>query len=490
MLASCGPGQRSHASEKLGHGVFTYLLAEGLAGKADQDKDNSINLNELYDYVREKTRLYVEVVLGEKQEPSLIGKDQGDVVLTKAEAPRTLIVPDQYATIGAAIEAAREGDTIQVKPGVYRESIILKAGLHLLGTDRSACRLEVPDDAEALIKAADCTSGRIANLTLDGRGISSGDEVPDGIALSDSKIEVQNCIIEKFVGAGIWVKGSGSAPTIQDNVCRKNKNQGVIFTDGAGGTATGNTCESNGESGIGVYESGTAPSLKKNTCLKNEKYGVYFEQGAKGIAENNTCEQNTWSGVGVFDKGTEPTLKDNVCLKNKLDGIYFGDGAIGIATSNTCEANQRSGIAVTGAGTAPTLKENTCAQNTNHGIYFGKGARGTAEGNVCEKNESGGISVFDAGSSPRLTGNTCRNNSEHGIYFGNGAEGVAEGNTCNRNKWDGIAAADPGTEPVLRGNRCNNNGSWGINYFEDATPLIAPDSRAARNKAGQIKPSP
>ncbi len=104
---------------------------------------------------------------------------------------------------------------------------------------------------------------------------------------------------------------------------------------------------------------------------------------------------------------------------------------------------------------------------SNEWPLLARGARGNAEGNTCEKNEGGGISVFDDGSAATLTRNTCRNNSGHGI-----------------------AAADAGTDPVFRGNRCNNNGGWGINYFEDASPLIAPDNQAARNEAGQISPSP
>jgi hypothetical protein len=223
-VVSCSAGQKSHSTEPLKHGVFAYLLAEGLQGKADGNKDGAVTLDELFGYARDKTKLYVEVVLSKEQQPSRAPETGGETVLAGAEPGRTLIVPDAHKTIVAAIKAARPGDIVQVKPGVYRESIVFKNGVKLVGVDRDKCRLEVPDDAKALLLAEGCQSGSIANLTLDGRGISSGNDLPDGIVLSDSVLEISNCVVEKFRGARIWVKGQKSSPTLRENICRTNMN--------------------------------------------------------------------------------------------------------------------------------------------------------------------------------------------------------------------------------------------------------------------------
>jgi uncharacterized caspase-like protein len=39
-LSSCAPGQISWEDEKLGDGVFTHFLLEGLAGKAERSKND------------------------------------------------------------------------------------------------------------------------------------------------------------------------------------------------------------------------------------------------------------------------------------------------------------------------------------------------------------------------------------------------------------------------------------------------------------------
>lgn len=58
-------------------------------------------------------------------------------------APRTFTVPEQFATIQAAVRAARPGDLILIAPGVYREEVIVTtAGITLRGRDRNTVILD------------------------------------------------------------------------------------------------------------------------------------------------------------------------------------------------------------------------------------------------------------------------------------------------------------------------------------------------------------
>jgi len=53
-----------------GHGLFTYVLNEGLQGKADMNKDGFIKVNELADYVEEKVITLSEQVFKRQQTPT------------------------------------------------------------------------------------------------------------------------------------------------------------------------------------------------------------------------------------------------------------------------------------------------------------------------------------------------------------------------------------------------------------------------------------
>jgi len=91
-LVGCGPEQKSHVSPELKHGVFAFFLAEGLAGHADQDENEWVELDELAVFVRDNTRLYVTKELGGKQEPIKDVHTRGRVRLTKFDAKAIAVV--------------------------------------------------------------------------------------------------------------------------------------------------------------------------------------------------------------------------------------------------------------------------------------------------------------------------------------------------------------------------------------------------------------
>lgn len=56
--------------EKLGHGVFTHVMLEGLEGAADSNKDNSLSIRELSTYIENKVPDLSESLKGSAQFPA------------------------------------------------------------------------------------------------------------------------------------------------------------------------------------------------------------------------------------------------------------------------------------------------------------------------------------------------------------------------------------------------------------------------------------
>jgi uncharacterized caspase-like protein len=77
VLTASRANQVSQERESLGHGVFTYYLLEGLNGKADQDGDGIITVDEIYNYVSIK----VPEATGQNQHPMKKGEFEGQLVL-------------------------------------------------------------------------------------------------------------------------------------------------------------------------------------------------------------------------------------------------------------------------------------------------------------------------------------------------------------------------------------------------------------------------
>ena len=68
---------------ELGHGVFTYYLAEGLRGAGDLNKDGIVSLQELYEYVQQQV-VQKSRAVGGNQHPQFRGDVEGVLPLTKA----------------------------------------------------------------------------------------------------------------------------------------------------------------------------------------------------------------------------------------------------------------------------------------------------------------------------------------------------------------------------------------------------------------------
>ena len=109
-LASCDREQKSYADANLGHGVFTYYLAEALQGKGDADRDGRVGADEAYRYVSSRVRRWARGK-GLRQDPVMSGRIVGGMLTLsyapKAEAPDLAEWERKQAEL-ARIKAAAE----------------------------------------------------------------------------------------------------------------------------------------------------------------------------------------------------------------------------------------------------------------------------------------------------------------------------------------------------------------------------------------------
>ena len=69
-ITATGSDQFASEFEKLGHGVFTYSLLEGLKGEADTNGDKKLTVRELSTYIENKVPQLSEQFKGTSQYPS------------------------------------------------------------------------------------------------------------------------------------------------------------------------------------------------------------------------------------------------------------------------------------------------------------------------------------------------------------------------------------------------------------------------------------
>lgn len=82
VITSSNGKQLSLEIKEYGHGVFTYFLIQGLIGKADQDLDGYITLDEVWDYVKNNVKNTAKK-FGIHQTPIIDGRHSSGILLSK-----------------------------------------------------------------------------------------------------------------------------------------------------------------------------------------------------------------------------------------------------------------------------------------------------------------------------------------------------------------------------------------------------------------------
>ena len=252
-------------------------------------------------------------------------------------------VPADFPTIQAAINAAVNGDTIQVAPGTYVENINFLGKAIQVNSDQGA-QLTVIDGNQA---------GSVVSFTS-GEGPQS---VLNGFTVRHGKASLR--------GGGIRIENS--SPTITGNII------------------TNNTA---GDSGGGIASSFSSPVIQGNTITNNGQIpgwsggvgggGVSITGAAATQLLNNTISGNSWSsasggGVSLFAAGT-PLLKNNFITNNTA---YSQGGGISIVNYSDALILQNvivGNSAATGGGVywlvpsgnrGPFLINNTISENNS-----------------------------------------------------------------------------------------------------------------------------
>ncbi|UCG56935.1 MAG: right-handed parallel beta-helix repeat-containing protein [Phycisphaerales bacterium] len=272
-------------------------------------------------------------------------------------------------------------------------------------------------------------------ITLDGNGHTlTGGGDGYGVYLSyRTGVTIKNLNVQDFT-LGIYLYYS-NGNTVNGNVLTNN-NYGIrlsrsmynsltgniasnnfygIIGGGSNNTLTGNTANSNSNTGINLNWSGNN-SLTGNTANSNGDYGIYVSWSGNDSLTGNTANSNSTYGIYVYQCRYNTTLTGNTANSNKYIGIYFQNSSNNTLTGNTANSNGYYGIDLYNAF-YNTLAENTANSNNYYGIVLGNSSGNSLTGNIINLNACDGLVLGGSGYCT-LTGNTVSQNYRYGLRLG------------------------------------------------------------------------
>jgi nitrous oxidase accessory protein len=229
-----------------------------------------------------------------------------------------------FKSIQKAIDAAKEGDIVEVQSGIYKENVLVDKRLTLRGVGNPV--IDAGGNGSTL-RLAD--NGIIVEgFTLINSGkYDSGIEIQGIIADSNStNISIQDNNISHN-SEGISISSPGNIAVLK-NIINNNKFSGIHLEHARRCSISENTIRSNGQ---GIYFiASTENIIRDNLIQGNKKEGILLasylsEYGPYGPSDNNTLSGNDIrdNEYGIYQGYSENSTIDNNKLINNSYGIFL-----------------------------------------------------------------------------------------------------------------------------------------------------------------------
>jgi len=417
-----------------------------------------------------------------------------------ADAGCSDVTGTPYCTIGAAVLAANAGDTINIFPGTYAESVDLSTmatpgditltTVNASGTPTPSTVTVSPAAGQAF--QAGCTFP--GSITIDGFIVLSLDD--DGIDLcADGDITIKNVTANGNYFDGIVVESDPGNVTITNVTANGNLDGDGIDARSNNGNVTVTNVTANGNSSDGVDAEGSG-NLTITDSTANDNGDNGFDNDVDGdVAVSGSSADNNEDEGFVIDGFESDAAGDVTVTDSSANGSQSDDGfeidAASVAVSNsTANDNDDEGFDIVSSG-AVTLDRVTAIGNVEDGIDV-EGAseeEGTSVGNVTisnsltQNNLGDGIEYLEpgtlAGATQLANGNIICDNA-FGIELNEDITVNAEGN------WWGAATGpfDAVDNPAGTGDDVSDS-TGGAAGTVDFTPWIDTVSGSGSAIVGQ-----
>ena len=352
-----------------------------------------------------------------------------------------LLVPDDYFSIGEAMEEASYGDTVVVKPGVYNERVVIREGVNLVSWDGDGGNDLVDGPGRKKVLR------RTLRTIIDGSGIDE-----PGYLVSFPKDTTAPMRLDGFTLRNMpkYVSGvqlfmleiRGCSPTVVNNILTGNQSWGGMLSTGLG-------------IGMGPALDTTArPLIADNVIYDNRGPGISNGSNSAAVIRDNEIFDNKFAGktarmraapgIGVREFG-RPLIESNICYRNGsgIGAINFDSNEQPLVIkNNVIFNNRRAGIGLRGIGGVTTdiragVENNRVYGNFTSGMRFSKMDQVIVRYNAVYNNRRSGLGFYNV-NEVIIEDNEVYGNLTSGMRLLDVASGGLRRNHVYRNATAGI----------------------------------------------------
>ena len=223
-----------------------------------------------------------------------------------------------FTSIQQAINYARSGSTVYVKPGEYTELIEIKKSLSLLGEDKESTLINPISEKNKCAVYVGASNVFVSGFTIT-------NEAPglytQAIKIASENTKISECnIYDTPVGIAVWTDNN----IIEDCIFRGCKDEGIALLG-----SKNNPCNYNTISNSVFYENCDAIELQYSSGNTISSCEIYenTHSGIDAIASNNN--KNTISNCNIYNNDVHgiylSSSKENKILNCEIENNFNGN---------------------------------------------------------------------------------------------------------------------------------------------------------------------
>jgi nitrous oxidase accessory protein NosD len=288
-----------------------------------------------------------------------------------ASSPVAALVVSQepgakYTSINQALRSAPPGARINVRPGLYRESVVIDKPVHIMGDGPvEQVVVESMDSPCLVIRAGE---GEIRGLSLRG-DFNESDGGHPAIDIGYGQVLLEDCDVTSNSSVCISIHGRGVAPVIRrcrvhdggnygiwvwDNAAGLIEESEIFGNSGAGVVLTGDTLEEARQMAAYILSdlsyspadvdeilgmnsgnaqpggnAGGRPLVRRCSIHGGRDHGVWVHYKGQGVVEHCLISENFMAGVCV-DQGSDSAIRHCRIIRNGWEAIRITNSSSAI----------------------------------------------------------------------------------------------------------------------------------------------------------------
>lgn len=441
--------------------------------------------------------------------------------VTETPPPNSVIVSKagegQYTTISDAVLNVKPNTRILVRPGVYKEQVVIDKPLEIQGDPNGTDRKITIENAGGA-----CISMQAGRATLRGVNLRSLNGLSGAIGkflnvnhseapcveISAGQLVLEDCDIASEVVAGVGVRTRDAEAIIRRCTIHQGDANGIWFIDYAKGTVEDSEIYGTSWAGIRI-ESGASPTFRRCKIHDTKNAGVVITDEARGVFEDCDIYANAKAGVEVRN-GSSAAIRNCKIHDSGEYAVWFHRYASG--TVEDCEMFGNHGVAAEimeasnplvarcnifgnfaadieiNKGANPAIRDCKIHGGPGPGIYIYDNGQGTIEDCEVYGHEKYQEVQMTGGSKPLLRRCGIHDGAAGGVLIGGDAMGTLEECSIYDNRFSGVWIRQS-ARPVIRKCKINRNATQALIVHETASPTVE-DCDLTANQLGPWEVQP